>query len=110
MALCCGREVSTPYCPECGTKLGSPLWQLLAHCRHQEANAFKFKNTLEGMTEPDSWKDRNPDRWRRRVKKANDVWLKWKAWADAIAGMLNLSSVNGVVPIRDEHLIPTPEN
>lgn len=70
---CCGKEMTTPYCPSCGKGSSEPLVTLLAHVR---------KNATGHRKRVDGWLARNPDS--HRSEKVRRIAEKWEAWRDAL--------------------------
>jgi|TARA_R100000501_G_C2541743_1_gene60190 hypothetical protein len=77
---CCGKEVETHFCPECGTEVyGDPLGQLIAHVKGllNKQKAAKRRGEL--------WDKENPDdadhyqRRARRAKVARNI-VKYEQW------------------------------
>lgn len=66
---CCGREVTTPFCPRCGSKQSSGLAGLLAYCRAQR---LKRSKKLHRAKEHSPTSDRLP--------KLEENAAKWLAW------------------------------
>ncbi len=84
--LCCGKERSRRFCPECGSPVtDKPLWGLLGHCSASigrlEAQLQRMKREGEN---PDSCQDYIQKRC-RRIQLQTD---KWKNWASALRDIL----------------------
>jgi hypothetical protein len=84
---CCGKTVSTRFCPECGTKLGEPtdLRGLLAHLRSNqratETIAIRRAEWIKKNHPGDATYVKALEKVEKRV-------AQWKAWADALEGLI----------------------
>jgi hypothetical protein len=89
---CCGKARATPYCPQCGRRLGGagPLWDLLAHCRKTVATQEK---TAAGYRAAFAAGDKYLTR--ERVEAVEQAAAKWGAWADALAELLEARQGGG---------------
>lgn len=83
---CCGKSRATPFCPQCGKRLGSNdgLGGLLAHC---QATARKLKQ--EGARHLRKARTSSQPDWETQAGekrlRASD---KWIAWADSLAELM----------------------
>jgi predicted amidophosphoribosyltransferase len=87
---CCGQNIVTPFCPQCGRELvKSPLKGLLRHCLK---NLEKEENRITSM---ERWALENSNTLKkfsrlrqeqraRKLEAKKRVAQKWKSWADAI--------------------------
>lgn len=85
---CCGKDVKTPYCPECGSMLRprTPLHGLLAHCRAiadvQREKSKEHRRWMKAMEE--AGKSTGGE----RVDRFDAAAEKWESWRDALEEVL----------------------
>jgi len=79
---CCGKIVTTPFCPLCGKKQKEgPLWQLLDHVRTQ----IHFKEVKARAAEE---RGTGGDSEGRLLKTVRENIQKWKYWEKALCEVL----------------------
>lgn len=80
---CCGRAVTTAYCPTCGAAAGHPLDELrrrcLAHAERYAASALFFTQAAGQAAD-----EAGRRRCQKRAKTAQAQSDKWVGWAEAI--------------------------
>lgn len=83
---CCGKIISTKFCPDCGSKAEqSAALQLLQYVRSRLKGERKLLETVEMRN--------RPDRERQLVRLAATV-ERWKAWEETLEKLIE--SRNGV--------------
>ncbi len=76
MAICCAKNRSGNFCPECGKSLGKGLASLLHHIRtHQEPISRRLA----------SWKEKHPGDDCPHLETALQ---KWKSWGDRLEELM----------------------
>lgn len=82
---CCGEELTSPFCPQCGERTGnSTLTALLLHVRKQQrAETERSERQLYNQLE---MSDRRIKAKERIIKNI----AKWKSWGDALEELMKL--------------------
>lgn len=89
MMVCCGENVQTAFCPNCGKKnpAQSPLHDLLNHVRIQCGARQREIERTEHLQRRE--KDHAHRRyWERRVEAKKEQHGKWKRWLEALEGVV----------------------
>lgn len=76
MVECCGKELTTLFCPHCGKRSHFPLMELLQHCRNHATYRQERVKLLEGSSS-------------KSLKRSVRIGNKWAQWADALESILN---------------------
>lgn len=82
--ICCGAECDTPFCPQCGKRLGgNDLSGLLQYLRRFQQQSQRRLDMAEELLAKD------PDRGRERGRNRRAARLSvWKGWADALESLM----------------------
>lgn len=77
---CCEQEVTTKYCPHCGTLHETHgLETLLEHCRFQLA-----ETRVEFVNDVNTRQAEAPDDWEEQKARFDRLCVKWTAWIKEI--------------------------
>lgn len=87
---CCGADVSTPFCPQCGKRLQDPNSPeaLLVYLRRQATKHERMAAKLRLRVSQPSGDTRTPQVRERRAASAERIWQKWQSWAAALERLL----------------------
>jgi len=96
MTECCGNELTSPFCPQCGKEAGrEPSWKtLLEHCAANLEKATKrLKTTSDNLSllEQGTRESYEGQLERTRVwlKRAEHSRAKWLKWHQLVAAVIN---------------------
>jgi RNA polymerase subunit RPABC4/transcription elongation factor Spt4 len=83
---CCGKEVMTPFCPNCGKSWNvSSLHGLLVHVTRQASEIRKrANNRREWLQDKDAHADEEG-----YARKAEMSAQKWEAWRDSLSELIS---------------------
>ena len=93
---CCGKEVTTSFCPECGHPTGS-VNALLRHLKQRaEQSRLEYvrKQARIGRGEEEGWPDRNVERAKRSAERVERTYAKWRGWAEWVEVAMTASSAS----------------
>ncbi len=83
---CCGSELETPFCPDCGKEncgVAYPLKGLLRYLRTNEKAAQKNIESLEKWINSPGCQLSDFDR-KRKLHLRQKTYDRWKRWADSL--------------------------
>lgn len=92
MTVCCEKERTTRFCPDCGKPLGKdPVLELMRHVRKVEEN--HRKQVANHMDDAVGWKqDGDHEKAQRFLSQADryhNLADQWKSWGDALAALID---------------------
>ena len=84
MMHCCGKEVSTSFCPSCGADLRHPLGDLLAYVKSstERARAGYARRVVESGENPEDGYSL------RQKERGHNSLLKWERWCDGLVALM----------------------
>lgn len=101
---CCGQEIQTAFCPDCGKPIGGDPFTEIR--KHVEGLGNTAENARKRMIE---WDQEHPDRnspsaYRREEKRAacNRKIAKFKRWLETLDSMAAMMRPEGQAPAASE--------
>ena len=85
---CCGQDVDSPFCPNCG-KENAQLEPLVSLLRHIESTLPSIRKIEEALKE--RLKEKPSPRGVRWIKRKQDLITKWESWRDAVKSAIERS-------------------
>lgn len=89
---CCGKELHTAFCPDCGKEGSRPIIALLRHVRSatrlKESHVKWTKTCMAERQKKDPEYD-IPDDWQRRLEREKQLAEKWISWEKALEDLIS---------------------
>lgn len=89
MAECCGKTVTTKFCPDCGSPAtASPMDLLRQHCLRVASKSFKEADTFDGYSKNENYQEQHRQEYAGKAKRRRELAERWEFWAAELSKLM----------------------